>query len=550
MARDAKRVVPTMNKKFAFPISLLSIGLVACPAASPDGTDEVGETTADSTDGSEAEGDGDGDADTSSTGDGDGDGDADADADTSEGESDTTGDGDGDAIDACGFSPTALEWPLPQEFVGPDVYQLTNDYWSCDGGDVYRYQLLDITGDGAVDFLVTDACDAAGVGTDHWEVFVNTKEGFAASSIDWSLPHFDLPASDRFEQIADYWGCTNGEMLRYQLLDMTGDGAVDFLVTDSCDASGAGTTHWEVYANTGSGFAAEPMIWGLPQYVDGGERYEQVSDYWGCDNGETYRYQLLDMTGDGAVDLLVTDACDATGVGAGHWLVHENTGTGFTNGTIEWPLPQVFGPNNEIYEQTADYWGCDGEQFRYQLLDMTGDGAIDFLVTDACDATGVGATMWHVLENTGAGFATQPIEWMLPFGDAEFYEQTSDSVSCEVESFDYLTLDMTGDAAPDLVVTNLCDVGGVGTDRWEVFANVGTRFAADPISWPLPDEVAGADLYTKLDDYWGCNDSETFRYSVFDINGDRAPDLTATDLCDATGTGTTHWSVFAAVACE
>ncbi len=541
--------VPTMMKfnALAFPISLLTIGLVACPAPTPDGNEEIGDATTGSTAGTDDPTTGDGDGDTSSTSAGDGDGDGDTSS-TDAGDSETSG--DGDAIDACGFSPSTVDWPLPQEFVGADVYEQINDYSSCDGGGQYRHQLLDITGDGAVDFLVTDACDETGVGTDHWEVFVNTGEGFAASSIDWALPDFDVSGTDRFEQLADYWGCINGETLRYQVIDMTGDGAVDLLVTDACDASGAGSTRWDVYANTGSGFAAAPMPWGLPQYVDGVERYEQTTDYWGCDNGETFRYQLVDMTGDGAVDLLVTDACDAAGAGATHWLVHPNTGTGFANGTIEWALPQTFEGNYELYEQTTDSWPCDGENYRYQLLDMTGDAAVDFLITDSCDAEGVGTTMWQVLENTGSGFAGQPIEWALPVVGAEVYEQVADSVACNGETFHFQTLDLTGDGAPDLVVTDGCDTAGVGTERWDVFTNLGTSFAAQPMSWPLPQEVAGTDLYEKLDDYWGCNDGETFRYSVFDINGDGAPDLTATDLCDPAGTGTTHWSVFAAVACE
>ncbi|MFV8753500.1 hypothetical protein ACNOYE_23355 [Nannocystaceae bacterium ST9] len=537
-----------MSIKYEFPIVLLTASLLACPAQDPSGDDEVGETAGESSGG---DGDGDGDSDTTS---GDGDGDPDTTSGDGDGDS-TTGDGDGDGdpvVDACEFSASAIAWPLPQEFVGADVYEQTTDYWGCNGGaEEYRYQLLDITGDGAVDFLVTDACDAAGAGTTHWEVFVNTGDGFADSSIDWALPQLLGGGSEFYEQIADSWGCNDGQTFRYQVLDMTGDGAVDFLLTDSCDAAGVGTTHWEVYENTGSGFAVDPIAWPLPQYLNGGsEFYEQISDSWGCNGSETFRYQLLDMTGDGAVDFLLTDACDATGVGASNWLVHENTGTGFANGPLEWGLPQVFPGDNEIYEQIADYWTCEGGEYRYQLLDITGDGAIDFLTTDACDETGVGASKWLVYENTGTGFA-QPFDWALPMplGDAEIYEQLADYWPCNGETYRFQTLDLTGDHAPDLVVTDFCDVGGSGTERWDVFKNVGTGFAPNSITWSLPGVLDGTDLYEQLTDYWGCNNDETFRYSVFDITGDGAPDLTATDLCDANGNGTTQWSVFAAV-CE
>ncbi|HVH98099.1 MAG TPA: hypothetical protein VM869_05300, partial [Enhygromyxa sp.] len=460
--------------------------------------------------------------------------------------------GDGDPpVDACAFASNSTNWTLPQDLGGSDVYEQLTDYHSCNGGGEYRYQLLDMTGDGAVDFLVTDSCGLDGVGFTTWNVFKNTGSGFAGQPISWSLPEYLIGNGQFYEQITDYWSCEGGEF-RYQLLDMTGDGAVDLLVTDTCDVGGVGNSNWLVHENTGNGFADQPIEWSLPQYLVGGntEFYEQIANYWPCNGGE-FRYQLLDMTGDGAIDFLVTDACDDVGVGASQWLVHENTGDGFDGQPIEWGLPQVFGEESEIYEQTADYWPCNGGEFRYQLLDMTGDGAIDFLITDACDETGVGATEWHVLENTGTGFAGAPIIWSLPnpLGGGEIYEQIADYWSCNQGVYRFQTLDMTGDRAPDLVVTDGCDLTGVGTDRWDVFKNTGDGFEAQPISWPLPTEVAGDDLHENLTDYWSCNGGETYRYSVLDLNGDGAPDFVATDLCDAEGAGTTHWSLYAAV-CE
>ncbi|NJK31144.1 MAG: trypsin-like serine protease [Deltaproteobacteria bacterium] len=507
--------------------------------------DEVGESESEGDgDGDTSMGDGDADADTST-----GDGDADSSTGDGDGES-STGDDEGEVVDACAFEPSTSEWPLPQEFIGADVYEDLTDYWGCDGGGEYRYQLLDLTGDGAVDFLVTDACDVGGVGLTSWDVFENTGTGFAAQPITWSLPQYLAGNAEFYEKTADYWSCDGGQF-RFQLLDMTGDGAVDFLVTDACDEFGVGATNWLVHENTGSGFAAQPIEWPLPQVFQGqNEIYEQITDYWSC-NGGQYRYQLLDMTGDGAIDFLVTDACDEFGVGATNWLVHENTGSGFAAQPVEWPLPQVFQGQNEIYEQTTDYWSCNGGQYRYQLLDMTGDGAVDFLITDACDEFGVGATNWLVHENTGTAFAAQPIEWPLPtpLGNAEIYEQTADYWTCNGEYYKFQTLDLTGDHAPDLVVTDNCDAAGAGTDRWDVFKNTGTGFAAQPIAWPLPSDVMGIELHQELSDYWSCDGGQQYRYTVFDLTGDGAPDFVATDLCDGSGAGTTHWSVAAAV-CE
>lgn len=538
-----------MTTRRELSLILLTSVIFACASDDPSNDTEVGET------GSAGDGDGEADAD---AGDGDGDptaGDGDGDPTSGDGDGDpTSGDGDGDGdpvVDACGFTSESSEWPLPQEFVGADVYEnLTSDY-GCNGGGEYRYELLDMTGDGAVDFLVTDACDAAGVGASTWDVFENTGSGFAAQPINWPLPQYLVGNVEFYEQTQNSFSCEGSNQFRYQLLEMTGDGAVDFVVTDACDAMGVGVTNWLVHENTGAGFSDEPIDWSLPQYLVGSiDFYELLTNSYACDEGQ-FRYQLLDMTGDGALDFLVTDACDATGVGATTWLVHENTGAGFSDTPLEWGLPQVFRGDNEMYEQIAGSLACNGGQFRYQLLDMTGDGAVDFMITDLCDGTGVGASTWLVLENTGTGFAEQPIEWPLPtpLGDAELYEQISDYWGCDGETYRFQTLDVTGDGAPDLVVTDACDATGAGTDRWDVYKNTGTSFADQPIDWPLPTEVGGDELYEDLSDSWGCEGGQTFRYSVFDLSGDGAPDMVATDLCDANGTGTTHWSVYAAV-CE
>ena len=140
-------------------------------------------------------------------------------------------------------------------------------------------------------------------------------------------------------------------------------------------SAGAGETEGETDASPASGGASDPMP-GLPGDETGGEG--------------------ADETGGGND----TDPQDSTG-GTEEPPPRACT---FSEEPLEWSLPELTSLD-DVYEQTSDVHACSvGTEFRYQLLDMTGDGALDFLVTDQCDAQGIGTTHWEVYENTGAGF--------------------------------------------------------------------------------------------------------------------------------------------------
>ena len=98
--------------------------------------------------------------------------------------------------------------------------------------------------------------------------------------------------------------------------------------TDACDGTGAGAAAWLVYRGGDGGFADEPEAWTLPALdlpIDAEEPLEQLADNWGCVNGATFRYTTVDLDGEGHLDLVVTDACDAEGTGATAWLYFPGT---------------------------------------------------------------------------------------------------------------------------------------------------------------------------------------------------------------------------------
>ena len=208
-----------------------------------------------------------------------------------------------------------------------DPMRVVADNLGCTNEQSFRYTTMDLTGDGQMDFVTTAGCDANGVGAERWIVHPGEDGGFGAATT-WGLPDLSalpLDVSDPMRVVADNLGCTNGQSFRYTLLDLTGDGRVDFVITDGCDANGVGAERWIVHPGEDGGFGAA-TTWGLPDLsalpLDVSDPMRVVADNLGCTNEQSFRYTLLDLTGDGRVDFVITDGCDANGVGAERWIVH------------------------------------------------------------------------------------------------------------------------------------------------------------------------------------------------------------------------------------
>ena len=96
-------------------------------------------------------------------------------ADDSTGEPDPTGDtddtGDEPACEAVRFG-AASTWTLPDLSALPltvtDMVAAAADNWGCENDQSFRYTTMDLTGDGQLDFVITDGCDAGGVGAQRW----------------------------------------------------------------------------------------------------------------------------------------------------------------------------------------------------------------------------------------------------------------------------------------------------------------------------------------------------------------------------------------------
>ena len=116
------------------------------------------------------------------------------------------------------------------------------------------------------------------------------------------------------------------------------------------------------------------------------------------------------------------------------------------------------------------------------------------------------------------------------------------------EDLTFALTDLTGDGRADLVVTDACDLAGVGTSEWRVFAGEASGFAAKSAPWPLPDVGAAEEVLDDMahDSNFGCpNADEDLTFALTDLSGDGRPDLVLTDACDVAGIGTVEWRVYA-----
>lgn len=358
-----------------------------------------------------------------------------------------------------GFAESPAAWAVPSNY-GTDAFNRIANSTSCSNGS-FTYALLDLNGDGRPDLVVTDACDEEGVGHNRWAVHLNTGTSFEATATSWAVPeHY---GSDVFDHTANAFDCGNGEDFSFVLNDLDGDQLPDLVVTDACDEAGVGHNRWDIYRNTGTGFAATATAWTLPEHTVF-DTYDVTAKSASCDVGD-FNFSLLDLRGEGRPDLVLTENCDDEAVGTSKWVVFENTGSGFGAPTT-WTLPAL---GDRALGRTTELLSCEnGEQFYFTLLNLSG-GPVDLVVMDKCDEAGVGEDRWEVYRNVGDGFAADPTSWSLPnFGFRDILDRGSAAGSCAMGDLNLNVIDLNGDGAADLLVTDRCDEAGVGTDRWEL----------------------------------------------------------------------------------
>jgi hypothetical protein len=419
-----------------------------------------------------------------------------------------------------------------------------------------------------------------------------TGTGFEGNASYWSLPATRVDntwpwdgtaGTDPYSDCLDSPG-TNGEVA-WTTMDLTGDGVYDLVITkDRCGPSGLGSTFWEVYPGEGSDFVSSAIYWSLPASrvdntwpwdgIAGTDPYSDCLDSPGT-NGQV-AWTTTDLTGDGAVDLVVTkDVCGPSGLGSTFWEVYAGEGSGFASSATYWSLPATRVDDTwpwdglagtDPYSDCLDAPGTNG-QVAWTTTDLSGDGAPDLVVTkDVCGPSGLGSTFWEVYEGSGAGFSSSATYWSLPAtrvdntwpwdgtAGTDPYSDCLDAPGTNGQVA-WTTTDLDGDGAPDLVVTkDVCGPSGLGSTFWELYTGQGSGFASSASYWSLPatrvettwpwDGLTGTDPYSDCLEAPGTNGQVA--WTTVDLTTDGVPDLIITkDVCGPSGLGASFWELYA-----
>lgn len=425
------------------------------------------------------------------------------------------------------------EWSLPE--TGVPLRGV--DDATCSGPNDELSRVVDLTGDQRPDLVRLYGCDRdTDLGDTHWLVHENLGDGFSETPRRWPLP--DITESFAFHEWQD-GACEVDPDHLFGLHDLTGDRRPDLIILSDCDpASELGTSSWQVFANTGEGFAPEPVTWSVPGEFgdDSWRRLEQTQ----CQRQEADLYGLHDLDGDERPELVRFAGCPEDG-GIDHdgtWRVWKNEGDGFAGEPEVWTLPtDVPGGWESVGSQNC----MDTDDHLFVSRDMNGDQIPDLVVTSFCDADPAWDEHWRVYFGTGNGFDAG-VEWAIPEHRAQGAWQFLLGQDCVLGTDSKGGLiDLDGDGLPDLIRYGECWEDDVPR-TWVFHRNLGDGFATTETLWWLPDDNESL-TWTTLSDRQ-CDDPEDRLLHIVDMTGDQIPDVVETYGCDIESEiGLSQWRV-------
>ncbi len=407
-----------------------------------------------------------------------------------------------------------------------------------------------------MDSADTDALTESGLETADTALPVGVPCGFNTTQLLWPVPGAAYASVPSFDELGRLLDCNADDEPGYAVVDVTGNGRPDLVVTDECNAGGGGVvgeSKWLVWENTGAGHAGSPIDWDLPGGLYAGdESLDTISGVIDCGGGNRPSFSTLDIDGDGAVELVVTDDCNNAAIGEDYWLVYDNTGSGFTAAPVQWPVPGARYDGVETFDLLSDEVNCGGgSKPSYMLLDLDGDADPDLVVTDDCDDAAVGEDIWAWYKNLGTGFASSAGRHAVPGADypgGDSFDLANDVQSCGAgqASPAHWVVDLSGDGLLDLVITDECNVGAandVGELDWRVYLHTGTGFASSSVSWSVPGgNYFGPETFELLSQDRECTSNASRpTYALQDLSGAGRPDLIVLDDCAISGDVGERW---------
>ncbi len=361
--------------------------------------------------------------------------------------------------------------------------------------------------------------------------------GFASAPTSFALPVIPGLAPGAFVDTSSPSAkCVDGKPFHFELRDMDGDLQPDLVVQTDCSDATIGLDAWNVYTNTGTGFASAATRFALPS-----PRLDPT-----CATST-----LEDVNGDLKPDLIVTSLCTDTTVGTTRWIVYLNGPTGFGAATpFALPPGAVAGAFSSLFGN-AD---CASGRPGFTFFDIDGDRKDDFVVTLACDNPQIGTTAWRVYTGSGTGVAATPTLFPLPTTPvvtAGTYATTAgpSGLGCDgagAKGPRYVVADVDYDFKPDLVLTQDCTNVKVGTSQWSWYPNSGTGFAATPSPMPLPP-ISGAppNAFSAPSGAATCTGTRPVpQYIYVDLDGNFRGDFLVEHACNDATTGVSKWLLY------
>ena len=378
----------------------------------------------------------------------------------------------------AGFDATPIEWEMPAYSDGktqPWSY-FGAAYASC-GANQPAFTIADLNGDGLPDLVETFSCTDPDVGRDHWRVYAGTGSGFDASPIRWTMPAYTDGVKHPWSFFGDAFASCGFNQPAFVIVDLTGDGAVDLVETDSCTREDVGRDLWLVYEGVANGFATTPTEWAMPAYSDGQTRpwafFKRLLPQLqrrptGVHRGRRHGRRPRRSRGDHELHRRRGGSPPLVGLSRAR-------ARALTPPPIAWAMPDYSDGKTRPWAYFGDlYPSCGDDQPAFTIADLTNDGRPDLVETFNCDDPSVGRDQWRVYPGGAAGFEVTPMAWAMPpfsrdgklqpwayFGD--YYP------SCGSNQPAFAVRDMTGDGASDVVVTFDCADPVVGTAAWPVY---------------------------------------------------------------------------------
>ncbi len=371
------------------------------------------------------------------------------------------------------------------------------------GGHLVR-TLMDMDADGILDLVdtyplnngtyVESPCENQGFGEEaQWKYYRGTPSGFETMAASWTVPDENLMCLMQYSRVS----MVNPSLLKTHTMtiDLNGDGYPDFI--DAGEHEDLTTSKWQVYLGTASGFSPNPTDWaGSPN--DGIRHVESDVDLFGFTSGSLVTRDLIDINGDGLLDLVDTRQ-------PGNWRVWLNLGNRFAAiryfdghfGALSYSLP--------VGAITPSTGGTI-----LSTQDVTGDGLPDQILAwdKSQDETYPGE--WKVYPHASGSMSPFFFHWTAvgaEFAPAEILALPTVMVGDEARM---VLQDMNADGLPDLV-----DHG----PSHRVHLNFGEGFNQRfPIFLPAaPNTPVGS------------NTATTGR-ELIDLDGDKYPDYIDTSI--------------------